>query len=240
MKTELYFSHIVSCGADKTVILWDVGTGQIIKRFRGHAGKVSCVKYNEESTVAVSGSHDNTVICWDIKGRKNEPIQILREAKDCITSIQVTDHEILVGSLDSYIRCYDIRMGKITRDFIGDPVIATCFTQDSQCILASSCDIIRLMDKETGELLTEYKGHKTGDYMIESCLDSKDKYILSGSTDGNLYCWELISNKLVKKFPHPNQKTVHSVSPHPSGNYFLTAAGHNIYLWGSPTSQAEG
>lgn len=35
-------SQLCSCGSDKTVVLWDVATGQVIRKFRGHAG-VRCV-----------------------------------------------------------------------------------------------------------------------------------------------------------------------------------------------------
>lgn len=86
-------SQIVSCSADKSVILWDVTTGQPIRRYRGHASSVTCIKFNEESTMAVSGSVDNTVSFWDTISRRQEPVQVLKDAKDTITSIQVTDHE---------------------------------------------------------------------------------------------------------------------------------------------------
>lgn len=77
MLVNVYFSHIISGAVDKTVILWDVATGQPLRRLRGHASQVTCVKFNEESTVALSGSHDNTVMCWDIKSRSNEPVQVI-------------------------------------------------------------------------------------------------------------------------------------------------------------------
>lgn len=31
-------SHLCSGGGDKTVVLWDVATGQVVRKFRGHAG----------------------------------------------------------------------------------------------------------------------------------------------------------------------------------------------------------
>ena len=45
--------------------------------------------------------------------------QTLDEAKDSVVSMQVTDHEILVGSADSRVRRYDIRNGQLQVDFIG-------------------------------------------------------------------------------------------------------------------------
>lgn len=36
--------------------------GQALRKYRGHLSTVNCVKFNEESTVAISGSVDTTGI----------------------------------------------------------------------------------------------------------------------------------------------------------------------------------
>lgn len=107
---------MVSCGMDKTIIYWDVATGQAVRKYRGHLGTVNCVKFNEESTVAVSGSLDTTIRCWDCRSKKLDAFQIMDDGKDSITSVQVSDHEILSGSLDGKIRRYDIRNGRLVSD----------------------------------------------------------------------------------------------------------------------------
>lgn len=101
---------------DKTIILWDVSTGQSLRKYRGHLGTVNCVKFNEDSSVAISGSVDTSVRCWDCRSKKPEAFQIMQEAKDSVSSVQVTDHEILTGSLDGQIRRYDIRNGQLIAD----------------------------------------------------------------------------------------------------------------------------
>lgn len=93
-------SFILSGSQDKSIIYWDVATGLPVRRLRTHAAGVTCVKFNEDSTVAISGSRDNTVQCFDIRSRAQEPIQALRDAKDCITSLIVSDHKIISSSLD--------------------------------------------------------------------------------------------------------------------------------------------
>ena len=112
-------SHILSGSSDKTVILWDVSTGQTKRRFRGHASTVTCVKFNEEANVCLSGSQDNTVMLWDIRCRNPEPIQVLKDAKDSITSIHVTDSEIYTASADCFLRRYDLRSASLVSDFLG-------------------------------------------------------------------------------------------------------------------------
>lgn len=45
-----------SCGGDKTVFVWDTGTGDCKKRFMGHNSKVNAVALSEDAGVLVSGT----------------------------------------------------------------------------------------------------------------------------------------------------------------------------------------
>eukprot|EP00061_Rhincodon_typus_P009576 g33188.t1 len=69
--------------------------------------------------ILLTGSIDTSVRCWDCRSRTSQPIQILDEAKDGISSVKVSDHEILSGSVDGRVRRYDLRMGQLFADFIG-------------------------------------------------------------------------------------------------------------------------
>ena len=40
---ELAGCRIASCGGDRQLFLWDVGTGKIIRKFKGHEGAVNAV-----------------------------------------------------------------------------------------------------------------------------------------------------------------------------------------------------
>jgi mitogen-activated protein kinase organizer 1 len=66
------------------VVLWDVSTGQAVRRYRGHASRVSCVKFNEESSVVISGSHDNSVMIWDTRSRNYDAMQVNTRYSICI------------------------------------------------------------------------------------------------------------------------------------------------------------
>ncbi|XP_051158746.1 WD repeat domain-containing protein 83 [Leptopilina boulardi] len=230
--------QIVSGGLDKSVILWDVATGTPTRRYRGHVAPVTSVRYNEESSMVVSGSRDNSVMCWDVRSRAQDPAQTLNDAKDSISSVKVSDYEILSSSFDCKIRRYDMRNGELLTDYMGEIVTCASFTRDGQCILVSCADgIIRLIDKETGELLGEYSGIPRTDLCLESSVDCNDMRILSGSSDGHLYVWELVSQKLLTKLT-ADKPLIHatvSISVHPQKNCFLASNGMNIYMWESVT-----
>lgn len=35
-------SKLISCGGDRQIFYWDVSTGRVIRKFRGHDGEVCC------------------------------------------------------------------------------------------------------------------------------------------------------------------------------------------------------
>ncbi len=72
--------------------------------------------------MAISGSIDATVKCWDVKSKRLEPIQSLEETSDSVTSIDVSDHEIMVGCADGRVRRYDLRNGHLLTDYVGGQV----------------------------------------------------------------------------------------------------------------------
>ncbi|CAG4969834.1 unnamed protein product [Colias eurytheme] len=226
-------SQIISGSVDKSVILWDVTTGQPLRRYRAHASSITCIRFNEESTMAVSGSIDNTVAFWDVASRRQEPVQTLKDAKDSITSIQVTDHEVLTTSVDCHTRLYDMRVGKMISDYVGAIITHGSMTHDGQCyVLSCSDDTIKLFDKDSGELLNTFSGHQSRDYMLENCINEKDSHIISGSASGEVFYWDLISSNITNKLVHTSNKAVVSLSHHPTDNYLLTACEDEVKLWG--------
>ncbi len=113
-----------------------------------------------------------------------------------------------------------------------ETVTSVSFTRDSQCCLVSTQDsTLRLMDKDTGELLNEYTGHTNSSYKIDSCLNDKDTHIFSGSEDGKVYIWDLIEAKVLHTLSNPGGKVIHSLCHHPTEPVLLTVAGGNLHVW---------
>ena len=115
------------------------------------------------------------------------------------------------------IRLYDLRKGSLDTDYVGGVVASLSFTRDGQCALVSCvANGVKLFDKSSGELLSEYRGHINREYRLECCLDWSDKYVMSGSEDGQVYCWQLVEGGLVAKLDHgPGSGPVHSITQHP-------------------------
>jgi len=59
--------RLVAAGSlDNTVRIWDVATGQLIERLRGHKDSVYSVAFTPDGEGIVSGSLDKTLKYWDV------------------------------------------------------------------------------------------------------------------------------------------------------------------------------
>lgn len=110
----------------------------------------------------------------------------------------------------------------------------TCahISSDNQCTLVSTlASRLFLFDKQSGQLLNEFTGHRNYQYNVESCLSNKCDLVYSGSEDGFLYVWDLVDAVVKQKLMHATERAVHSLSYHPEEDKLLSAQEQFVYLW---------
>lgn len=126
-------ARFASCGGDKVVLLWDVMSGQVLRRLQGHFGKINAVAFNNDGGILASGKlsawlissrpagFDSKIMLWDMRSQTRDPLQTLKEATSSITSMTIPPDsvEIIAGSADGHVRAYDMRMGKVFEDCVG-------------------------------------------------------------------------------------------------------------------------
>ena len=67
-------------------------------------------------------------------------------------------------------------------------------------------------------------------------LNSGDQ-LASGSEDGHIYVYDVVSSRTLAKLDHTPDKNVHSLSAHPTQNgALLAAAGRHVYVWTAEAS----
>jgi WD40 repeat protein len=57
---------VVSGSADRTLRVWDVASGQILRILQGHTDAVRAIAYSPDGKLVASGSNDNTIRVWPI------------------------------------------------------------------------------------------------------------------------------------------------------------------------------
>jgi mitogen-activated protein kinase organizer 1 len=217
-------NRFASCGGDKSVFIWDVASGKVIKKYQGHDHQVNAVKFNKDDSVLVSAGYDRKICTWDLRSHNWKPIQTMAHSKDSITSLLVTDTLIIAGSVDGCIRMYDLRNGMIFTDNLHEAITCISMSNDGNCLLAGCLDsTVRLLEKDSGSLLNEYRGHKHESYPLSSCLSSCDAYVVSGSEDGKVYIWDLVEGNVVNTLSG-HTKAVSSVAYHPKESMLVSVS----------------
>ncbi|GBF92112.1 hypothetical protein Rsub_04459 [Raphidocelis subcapitata] len=226
-------SQFASVGGDKQVFLWDVGSGKVVRKFRGHDAAINAVVHAASDDVLVTGGYDQCIRAWDCRSRSTEPIQTMRAFKDDVTTVAARGHEVLGGSVDGTLRRFDVRMGRAYTDDLRHPVTAAVYTGDGLCLLAACLDsTLRLVDKETGELLASYRGHTHTGVKMGCALMPGDAFVVGASEDGRVFYWELVEAALAKSFP-AHKGAVCGVAAHPAGAFLLTAGADGaVRVWG--------
>jgi WD40 repeat protein len=56
----------LAVAVDRAVQLWDLATGRLLARLRGHEGLVMCLAFSPNGKSLASGSFDRTVRLWDV------------------------------------------------------------------------------------------------------------------------------------------------------------------------------
>ncbi|KAF1996977.1 WD40 repeat-like protein [Amniculicola lignicola CBS 123094] len=240
-----------STGGDKSVFLWDTMSGQTIRRWSGHGGRVNTCSFGAGDTVIVTGSYDGTVKIWDCKSNDYKPIMTFSDAKDSISDLCVVGAEIVTGSVDGRVRSYDIRSGNCTVDVIGHSITSVAVTKAGTEMLVSTLDSgLRLMDRGNGQLMREYRdaGFVNEEFRSKSAFGSNESVVMGGSDDGIVYVWDLEDGEVLHRFKHStmqkmrtkenDKKTgkndiVSAVAFCPTRNEWASAGGDgNVVVWG--------
>lgn len=217
-------SRLISCGGDRQLFLWDVATGRILRKFRGHDSEVNVVKINELGSVAISGGYDRSVKVWDLRSKSVDAIQKMTPFSDSVTSLVLSSYEIVAGSVDGSVRTFDIRNGRLVTDHLGPPVTSVSLSSDRLCLLLGCLDsTLRLLDRETGEVLNSYEGHMNKSHKVDSCLSDSDAHVVSGSEDGRVCFWDLVETTMLPSL-QAHEEAVTSVTYHPSESTMLTSS----------------
>ena len=175
--------------------MWDVTTGQKIRRFRGHESAVNAVRFAADDSLCVSAGYDRAVRVFDARSNACDPIQTISAFRDAATSLAVSDTRIVAGSVDGTVRTFDVRAGRAhRRRRVGRPVVSDGDIRRRACVLAGLLGSrVALLDAEDGDVLAEYRGgHVAETTRVDARLTNDDARVAAASEDGKVYFYELV------------------------------------------------
>ncbi|MBF0234067.1 MAG: caspase family protein [Desulfamplus sp.] len=236
--------YLVSASGDKTVRVWDVETGEIVRVLRGQIGDGPVGKI-----YAAALSHDNQLLALGgylggytgnkpkedegahkiriINFHTGKVIRLLKGHENVIFSLAFSpdNQNLISGSADKTARIWNMRTGQSMHRLKGhkDIVSAATFSPDGRrAVTGSNDNTLRLWDAKTGKLMAVLKGHT--DKVQSAAFTPDNRYLLSGSRDKTIRLWDGWTGAFLKVLASQNLN-IESLSISPDSKSVLTGNG---------------
>ncbi|MFM6815917.1 MAG: trypsin-like peptidase domain-containing protein [Dolichospermum sp.] len=183
---------LVSGSMNKTMNIWNLETGELIRTLSGHSSSFDSVAISPDGKTLASGSFDKTIKIWNLG--TGQLIRTLSGHSYSVQSVAISaDGQTLVsGSGDETIKIWNLGTGELIRTLSGHSksVNSVAWSPDGRTLASGSGDnTIKIWDGRTGNLLGTLSGHS---YSVSSVAWSPGgRTLASGSWDNTIKIWRV-------------------------------------------------
>ncbi len=204
-------ARLVSSGGDKSLKLWDVPSGRLVRTFDGHASGVNSVAFSPDGRRLLSGADDKTIKLWDAS--TGALVRTFAGHTERVNAVAFTrdGNGVISGGADKTLKLWDAASGRIIRTFTGhrDHIAAIAVSPNGSRILSGSgtpgkCNdrpcgnenALKLWDLATGQVLRTFSGHTTE--IRSAAFSPNGAQALSSSDNVTLKLWDVESGQLLR------------------------------------------
>jgi WD40 repeat protein len=237
--------NLVSGCADKTIKVWNLKTGKLIRTLTEDLGEISSVAISPDGHLLAVGSCQHpkgNVKVWNLNSGKL--IHTLLGHQKPVNCIAISPDGKILATGSNKIKIWNLQKGdacgglcqRICTLWHSFAVNAAAISPDATILASGSSDNkIRLWNPRTGDPLRTLNGH-SGE--VKSIIISPDGEILfSGSADKTIKIWHLASGKVLHTLTGHSEE-VKSLAVSPDGQFLASgSADKTIKTWHLPTKE---
>ncbi|KAI4297535.1 hypothetical protein L6164_037421 [Bauhinia variegata] len=217
-------TYIAGGGLSGHIYFWEVESGRLLKKWHAHYRSVTCLVFNEDDSLLISGSEDGSVRVWNLfmifDDLRTREANHLYEHSFSEHTMQVTDVSIGYGGCNAIIvsasedrtcKVWSLSRGKLLRNVVFPSIIdVIALDPAEQFFYAGSRDgkiFISALNAESVSK-SEYGMHIVDSFSNHSKAVTSLAYapsgnlLISGSEDGTIRVWNAKTHNIVRMFKH--------------------------------------
>lgn len=198
---------ILAASNDMATRVWSLSDRKMRVTLTGHSNKVMAAKFIGQPSKAASCSTDRTVKIWDTNTATC--VRTYFAGSSCHDLVYL-QNQVITGHFDGVIRCWDLRRNQYHEASsmikLQSKITSLDISNDSSKLICSLRDnVIKSVDLRKMEVLQVYSDEKfrISSDTCKAKFSTDGKYIACGSSDGNLFVWDVNSTKTDKILAGP-------------------------------------
>ncbi|MGX1127861.1 WD40 repeat protein [Streptomyces glaucescens] len=220
---------LATTGRDRTVRLWDRGTGVCTATFTGHSGEVTSVAISPDGVWLATAGRNGTVRLWD-RGT-GVCTATFTGHSDSVTSVAISPDGawLATAGRDRTVRLWDRATGEWTAT-LTDSVTSVAISPDGVWLATAGRDgAVRLWDRGTGACTATLAGHS--DSVTSVAISPDGTWLATTSRDTTVRIWDFMSAS--RALPHTSDaQGAQSVAISPDGAWLATTGRDSrVWLW---------
>ncbi len=229
---------LVSASADRTIRVWNLGSGRPQRILRGHQSHVNDVAISVDGRWLFSASADRTIKVWDLAtGAVTQTLSGHTEAVDRL--LLSTDGTLLASAgADFTIRLWDLQTGTLRHTLQGHTshINAITISPDGRWLVSAGADkSARVWDLDAGRLHQTLLGHTS--FINALAISPDGEWLATGSADKTIKRWDLATGQELQTL-RGHAGFVNDLAIAPDGQWLISAsADQTIRLWELPNGQ---
>jgi WD40 repeat protein len=191
--------RLASASLDRTVRLWELPTGRLVRKLTGHEAGVVGVGFSPDGRLLVSAARDGAVKVWDAATGK-ERFTLTGQSGTGGGGAFGPDGKRLASAAGEAVKLFETDGGKEVASFPAGPgtVTAVAFAPDGKRIAAAAEGAVRVVPVDGGQAPEPLTGLKVRVVGLEFLPDGKVR--ITGH-DGSLVGWDPAERKAVALSP---------------------------------------
>lgn len=216
------------------LILWDVGTGEPLRRLEGDAGWITSIAFSPDGQIALSSSTAGTIL-WDVA--TGERLHTFEDEPSTALNIAFSPdgRSAYAAYATDALFVWELEPVAIRHRFDKRiaPVESVAFTADASMALFAyssdeDADFLMLWDTMTGFTVREFEGDI--DEITSVALSPNAETFLTGTYAGTLALWDVTSGEIIWRFTE-HESIVKSIAFSPDGQTALSTSIDGMILW---------